>query len=545
MPVLSQGIAFSCDWISMYAPLFGCALIASALGSFANAREDNENASESIVSNIRQALGSDALERHAGGFLLEGTADHNGLESQYSLAFTPGGLFHREIRGRLHDAVAYDGVTAWGVDWSRTPRVLALEDLEVQQTLHWVQTGRWLAAESPFALSVVADESDERQVCLRMRLKGGILEAKLLVDRATWQPRQLRRRWFAGEETWLFENYQRSHGCFLAHKVAHKRAELTDTFEVQSVREISTSSLRGSFGPLRPELEDTRFDAKTSSRITLMQSSTGHLFVRPRIDGKDVGWFALDTGTGAGMTIAPASARALGMESLGRTMSVGAGKAVMTTFRQGKTFELGPITITDGVYLELPAEFVDLLQKGFGIEVAGTCGYDVFSRAVVELDLESKTIDLHDPARYQLAAGRWEELTLNHKIPCVRCRFNGDHEGMFQLDTGASNGTARMVLLHAPAVESLQLVKGRNLAPIKVGGVGGTVDARIGTLDKFVVGGRPYHNMTALFMITAQGALADPYTTGTFGGAILEPFRVVFDYPHRRIAFVEKSNGGH
>jgi hypothetical protein len=38
-----------------------------------------------------------------------------------------------------------------------------------------------------------------------------------------------------------------------------------------------------------------------------------------------------------------------------------------------------------------------------------------------------------------------------------------------------------------------------------------------------------------------EGALGDPYTTGTFGGDFLRPFRAVFDHPRRRIGLFAKA----
>jgi hypothetical protein len=192
------------------------------------------------------------------------------------------------------------------------------------------------------------------------------------------------------------------------------------------------------------------------------------------------------------------------------------------------------------VFIQASQESWDLIIRGFGREVAGTCGYDLFSRAVVELDAQENSLVLHDPEAYTLPSGRWESLALNHKVPCVRCGFEGGREGLFQLDTGAANRDNLLVVFHAPAVERLKLLEDRKVTPIQVGGVGGLVPARMGKITDFELGGHEFKNVTGLFMQSHEGALADPYTLGTFGGALLAPFKIVFDYPHRRIAFLEK-----
>src|SRR4051794_29733801 len=65
------------------------------------------------------------------------------------------------------------------------------------------------------------------------------------------------------------------------------------------------------------------------------------LLVRPRINGREVGWFFVDTGA-TGMVISPAAARAAGMEEGGRVHVVGASKFDATGWHC-RVFELGPL----------------------------------------------------------------------------------------------------------------------------------------------------------------------------------------------------------
>jgi hypothetical protein len=109
------------------------------------------------------------------------------------------------------------------------------------------------------------------------------------------------------------------------------------------------------------------------------------------------------------------------------------------------------------------------------------------------------------------------------------------HEGLFRLDTGCP-----IILFHSPAVERLKLLEGRSTQPVRIGGAGGFVDARSGTLASFVVAGHRFPKPQAVFTLAKEGALAEPYTLGTFGGPFLAAFQLVLDYPHRRLGFIEK-----
>jgi hypothetical protein len=489
---------------------------------------------DEVLKRARAAVHYGGARDQTDSILVKGKANYQGLDCSYRLQFAPDGRFVQCIHGRLSETIAFDGTEGRGVDHSRTPRVLVMGDLEVPQLVVSVQTGRWLAKDAPLVVRMLDRQSDERHVALRIRTASGAVEADLFLDRTTWLPTCLTRRSSAGTESWEFQDFRRSHGLILPHRFTRIRGGLTDRYEITSVGKPPTTN--GNHYQLdlsRPK--DTRFDPAKSQPIKLKRSPTGHLFVRPKINGKDVGWFALDTGSGVGMTIAPSVADALDLPSFGKVLRGGAGKSTTGSFRQGTSFELGPLSIMDTVYVELPSEFVEAMKK-LGMEFAGTCGYDLFSRAVAELDARALTLTLHSDTSDDFQASRWEPLLFNRKIPCVRCRFGDDREGIFQLDTGAGSS---MVVFHAPAVEKLRLLEGRETTAIQVAGVGGNIPAHLGKIDWFSVGNHRFPAPTAIFVTAKEGALIDPHTTGTFGGDFLSPFRIVFDYPRQRIAFLE------
>jgi hypothetical protein len=487
-----------------------------------------------VLALARAGMGYENLKAHPSGFQVEGTWEGHGLKGHFTLQFTPRGKFLRRIESRVNDLVAFDGVTGWGVDFTGVPHVLEMDDLESAQTPLWVQTGYWLADDGPFTITFVPEETTECRLCLRLQLKSRVKDSRLLLDRATGLPLSLRRQGRGREETWEFQDYRKTDGIQLARRLVQISGPDKATFVIDKVRAAPPDDDRA-YKPVLTRPDDTRFDRTAPVSVPIKSSATGHLYVHPRINGQDVGWFALDTGTGSGMTIAPAAADKLGMASFGEFVVVGAGKPQASVYRQGNTFELGPMSIGPLTYVQMPPALVETLSRGSSMTVAGTCGYSVFSRAVLVLDWKEEKLEIHDPNRFQRAAGEWQSLSLNQKIACVPCRFE-DHEGLFRLDTGCP-----VILFHSPAVQRHKLLEGRQTQPVQVGGAGGTLEGRLGTLTSFTVSGHRFDKPRALFIAADEGALAEPYTTGTFGGQFLAPFQIVFDYPHRRIAFIEKS----
>ncbi len=209
----------------------------------------------------------------------------------------------------------------------------------------------------------------------------------------------------------------------------------------------------------------------------------------------------------------------------------------MTTssFRKGERFQLGPLVMHAPIYGDLDLGF---LQPAFGTRIAGIVGYDVLARCVAEIEPATSRIRIHDPARYELSGGQWEELVLHWNLACVRARFEGGREGLFRLDTG-STGT---VTFHAPAVDQLGLLEGRELRAGSSGGVGGSAAAPQGVLAWFELGGQRFERPSVSFSRAETGTLSDPYTTGNIGQSFFEPFRLVFDYPHDRLALVLRND---
>ena len=86
----------------------------------------------------------------------------------------------------------------------------------------------------------------------------------------------------------------------------------------------------------------------------------------------------------------------------------------------------------------------------------------------------------------------------------------------------------------------MRLLDNRETSAGVVAGVGGGMPCRRGTLEWFELGGRRTDSVPAMFVTEARGAFADPYSLGNIGTTLLEPFRIVFDYPGGRIAFVAR-----
>src|SRR5829696_5950201 len=222
-------------------------------------------AAESLA-RVRAAIGYERLRGRKNGVLAKGVAHVGGLDSKLTLLFTPDGRFRTDIEGPLGSVTGFDGSAGSELDWSGMPRALELEDLEIAQFEAWVRSGRWLADDGPFDVSVDAAKTDDKQVAFNLALKRGLLNATVFVDRATWLPKTVTRRGVGGKEAVELGDYREAMGFRFPHRVTRTLGGTTSVYEIRTVAAAPGSS-RARYRPVTARPADTRWDAAPPARL--------------------------------------------------------------------------------------------------------------------------------------------------------------------------------------------------------------------------------------------------------------------------------------
>jgi hypothetical protein len=487
---------------------------------------------DTILTRTRQAAGSSSLKAEKSDFVIEGRSNWNDSAGTFRLRFAPSGRFRLEIQGGLTETAGFNGKTCWMVNMSGIPQTLDLFDRDLRLLWVGLQSGLWFANSAPRSMVLQPGRGDTDTVVLSVKI--GRLNGQIHVSRKTWLPVMFKRSGVNGTETWTFSDYRRDRGWKVPGKIVVARpAGMTNTFEVRSLRRADSTTSQP-YEPITSRPKDTRFDQRVSARLQVKRAPTGHVLVRPRIDGLERGWFIFDTGAGASVVLDRTLADKLRLEKLGALPITSFLGTTRSAILQGTSIQLGPMTLTKPLFVEMELGFI---RKAMGEDIVGIVGYDVLGRCVAEITLAEDSIRLYDPARYSRDKTPWQRLTFNRSLPLVEATFEGDHKGLFRIDVGASGGAGGNVLFHTGAVETLDLLRDRS---VKVFRLGPTRVAQ-GKIAWFELAGHRFDKPEVLFALDRQGPFGDEYVTGNLGVEFLKPFRIVLDYPHERVALMHRT----
>jgi membrane-associated protease RseP (regulator of RpoE activity) len=213
------------------------------------------------------------------------------------------------------------------------------------------------------------------------------------------------------------------------------------------------------------------------------------------------------------------------------TGSAGTAEAIIF---KGISFRFPNVKAVNLTVGALPLGF---LSSSFGRKVGGVIGNDIIKEFVVEVDYASQTINFYEPQSYQYSGGgEIIPFIIEEKLPFIRASIVIDGrtkiDGKFELDTGSTSS----ILLNAPFVKKYRLIKSiSKTRQIQVGGVGGTGRTLLGRIKNVTIGRFALENLVARFYQGTRGDNASAKYDGLIGGEIFRRFKVIFDYPRRRM----------
>jgi predicted aspartyl protease len=485
-----------------------------------------------VMRNVTAAVGARNLARLPQGLLLH-EARSGAATTSAVIAVDASGRVRQNTIGRngLNEWL-YDGEVLWMLDPTRTssrrgvPARVGPALLEKTLLPVWVRSGYWASPAAP--LDISAESSTKEAVTLALQLRGGSIRATVVIDRATWLPLRLTVPYERGPFVMDLSDPHRILGITLAGRVRTAYGDTKTESRLTFAAPLDDALLLRTL----PRPQGTSFNDGVDAEVPVVRGAAladgrpGHPFVRPLIDGREVGPFHFDTGAQA-MMIDVRIADELGMPVLGEAEAVSSDGVVRkVTVRQGKSFELGRMRIENPLYL---ADDLSKMSAPPGESRAGFCGYPLFVRAVFEVVDGGASIAIFDPATHRLPFGSWIDLSVRNFIPAVAAVANDRHRGSFLIDTG-SDGAVTLNAAFAVKLGTIGQTREETFT-----GSGGSFRAAVATLPSFAFGGLRFTRPVAMIRIRGEGTEAEG-VDGVIGRKLLEGTMLTFDYSRQRVS---------
>lgn len=480
---------------------------------------------DEIVAKVRAALGIQQLSG-AKGVKLFAKGSYLGSPTETALAVDAAGRFARSVQGPIDMAWSFDAKDLWTRDLGGEVYRVVAGDRRDAIFNAYALSGFFFSPAANLAYSLAPAGEGEPPAIIILADSRPI---RVEIDPATWLPRAYRADEGGQPRTIEIAEWREQAGLRVPARATLSADSVSDPYEVVRV-EIVDRAPDEVFDRPAAGVARATFDPGAPAMLAVERAPTGHLLVRASINAQDCGWFIFDTGAGINC-VSKAVAEKLSLQPVGSVPARGVGGLTHSPLFRPESLGVGPTTLHDGLLMQLDLSFLTL---PLGREIGGIVGFGFLMRSVAEIDMGHATIALHDPSAYTLGEGEWSGVEITDRVPAVRAQFDSG-EGLFRLDTGANTA----LTFHAPTVERMKLLGGRATTDTMLGGVGGAIRAKAGNLAWFTIGGQRLDALPVTFALENKGAFANPDIDGNIGAGILRNFKLVFDYPHQRMAFIK------
>jgi hypothetical protein len=270
------------------------------------------------------------------------------------------------------------------------------------------------------------------------------------------------------------------------------------------------------------------FESPDHRTVVPVEVTRTGIFFRVRINGSDPLWYSLDSGAGTNYIDRGAARRvALPAGEKGHVQGAGTGDVEVERVKD-VSFEMPGLTSH-----QHQVNIVDLepVQEAWGRRLDGFFGYDFLIRYLVTIDYASKSLTVADPSLHAYdGPGVVLPIEFNRSVPFVRATIEvAGHpplEDLFLVDSGSQDLVDHPIIGQSSA----------GVRPVETGvGLGQPVPGLFGKIERFTLAG---FEMRGLEGVAGGSGLG----SRLIGGGVLSRFKVVFDYPGRRM-FLEPPAG--
>ncbi len=265
-------------------------------------------------------------------------------------------------------------------------------------------------------------------------------------------------------------------------------------------------------------------EMSAATRVPVDIVSGGRIFVQARVNGSDPLWFLLDTGS-ARSFLDPGQIQPLGLRGTEK------GKRE-TAFDRNALVEVAGLQLANQTFTVAP------VRIPVAHPVSGILGAPFFQQAVVSIDYASSSLVLSSPSGYRYSGpGTAVAFDLSQGVPVVSARLTVGSRGPFTVRLRVDTGASWPLRIDRPFARAKQLLTstGGMRRFEASAGAAGEASFLAGRARLLQLGPFLFRDEIAAFPDDVPPAVARPGWDGILGAALLNRFRVTFDYSRKQM----------
>jgi len=323
--------------------------------------------------------------------------------------------------------------------------------------------------------------------------------------------------------TTTFSDYAPVDGAMIAKKfVVDDGSHNLQTFTLTSAK-FSEALPPGAYQRPAENLHDFSIAGGAHETTVPFHLWDNHIYADVSVNGSKPMTFIFDTGGHS--ILAPATAKALGVEAKGNASSGGGGDNLVTSGEaMVKSLRVGGATITDQ-----PVTTLDTSPPGTeGVNEQGMIGYEFFARFITRFDYGARTITFIDKKYFDpKTAGTPVPMRLYHQFPEIVGSYDGV-PGRFGIDTGSR---MPLMLNKAWAAKNGFPKPGLKTIEAQTGwGVGGPTHSLVFKGGTLQLGDVVIDHPLTMVSTDKGGAGSVESFPSNVGGGVLKRYAVTIDY---------------
>jgi len=247
--------------------------------------------------------------------------------------------------------------------------------------------------------------------------------------------------------------------------------------------------------------------------------------------------FQFDSAAGSSL-LTPKAAERAGLEADAWATAGGAGdNTIRIRVARGVTMRLGRLSWIAPSVVLIPLDNID---EGTGRRADGLIGKDFLDRFVVEIDYSTGLMSVYDPSKYAYSGTGTSFPIALAEGPIIEGKITMPGRGSLPCRLLVDAPFTGSLAFSRPFLEKHRLLEAAKvltpkLLTSKMGGVGGESLIHVGRVQSLALGPYSFERPIAEFCLAEGGTLARSDIDGLLGAEILRRFRVIFDFPHRRM----------